>query len=142
MAITIIAVQAVPVPQGILVEYTSELLAKHRERRDDFDLAEAEADPRKREEEGREKRSPVAPLVELTSELLAKHPQNEGQRSVDSAVLDSVVEEPASSFSTRDKRSPYKIPEDILIKRKFIDSVGPVLARNDEEASIRDKKIY
>jgi len=61
-------------PVAPLVELTSELLAKYTSGSDDFDLAEAEADPRKKKDQAsRDKRSPVAPLVELTSELLAKH---------------------------------------------------------------------
>ena len=84
MPIAIIAVQAIPIqederdkksPVAPLVELTSELLAKYTSGSDDFDLAEAEADPRKKKDQAsRDKRSPVAPLVELTSELLAKHP--------------------------------------------------------------------
>merc|ERR1712223_957322 len=55
-----------------LVELTSELLARRPDQKrkmDDFDLAEAEADPRRVARRGR-----VAPLVELTSELLARRP--------------------------------------------------------------------
>merc|ERR1719266_604014 len=55
-----------------LVELTSELLARRPDQKrkmDDFDLAEAEADPRRVARRGR-----AAPLVELTSELLARRP--------------------------------------------------------------------
>merc|ERR1712223_12133 len=55
-----------------LVELTSELLARRPDQKrkmDDFDLAEAEADPRRVARQSR-----AAPLVELTSELLARRP--------------------------------------------------------------------
>merc|ERR1712223_1909768 len=54
------------------VELKSELLARRPEQKrkmDDFDLAEAEADPRRVARQLR-----AAPLVELTSELLARRP--------------------------------------------------------------------
>ena len=85
MSITIIAIQAVPVPKEEDVDQftayprrhardlNDEKLAKQSSVKDDFDLDQAEADPRKidKSEGRRYKRSP---LVELTSELLlAKH---------------------------------------------------------------------
>jgi len=84
LSITIIAVQAVPVPKEQDVyqftayprrharDLTYEKLAKQSSVKEYFDLAEAEADPRKiHQSEGR--RYKRSPLVELTSELLAKH---------------------------------------------------------------------
>merc|ERR1712051_536464 len=81
LSITIIAIQAVPVPKEEDVDQftayprrhardlNDEKLAKQSSVKDDFDLDQAEADPRKIDQsEGlRYKRSP---LVELTSELL------------------------------------------------------------------------
>merc|ERR1719264_2235959 len=97
----IIAIQAIPIPQSKgapLVELTSELLAKHSSGGDDFDLDQAEADPRKRKDQAsREKRSPVASLVELTSELLAKH---------SSGGDDFEVHRKRKDQASREKRSP------------------------------------
>merc|ERR1712051_706827 len=85
LSITIIAIQAVPVPKEEDVDQITayprrhardlndEKLAKQSSVKDDFDLDQAGADPRKfdKSEGRRYKRSP---LVELTSELLlAKH---------------------------------------------------------------------
>merc|ERR1712051_31754 len=85
LSITIIAIQAVPVPKEEDVDQftayprrqardlNDEKLAKQSSVKDDFDLDQAEADPRKidKSEGRRYKRSP--PLVEMDSELLAKH---------------------------------------------------------------------
>ena len=86
-------------------------MAKHTSGSDDFDLAEAEADPRKKKDQAsRDKRSPVAPLVELTSELLAKH--TSGSDDFDLAEAEADPRKKTDQAS-RDKRSP----------------VGPVLAK-------------
>merc|ERR1712051_182471 len=84
LSITIIAIQAVPVPKEEDVDQITayprrhardlndEKLAKQSSVKDDSDLDQAEADPRKidKSEGLRYKRSP---LVQLTSELLAKY---------------------------------------------------------------------
>ena len=112
MPIAIIAVQAIPIPQerdkkspvAPLVELTSELLAKYTSGSDNFDLAEAEADPRKKKDQGsRDKRSPVAPLVELTSELLAKYTSGSDDFDLAEAEADPRKKKDQAS---RDKRSP------------------------------------
>jgi len=103
LSITIIAVQAVPVPFDLAEDLIAEegdahnvakltelnkidqseaffgkedKTSRNKRTPDDFDLDQAEADPRvnsKDYQDSRKKRSPVPPLVEFDSELLAKH---------------------------------------------------------------------
>merc|ERR1712051_476903 len=86
LSITIIAIQAVPVPKEEDVDQftayprrhardlNDEKLAKQSSVKDDFDLDQAEADPRKIDQSEGPKKYKRSPLVELTSEfLLAKY---------------------------------------------------------------------
>merc|ERR1712051_677680 len=128
LSITIIAVQAVPVPkEQDVYQYTAyprrhtrdltyEKLAKQSSVKDDFtDLTETAGDPRKIEQsEGlRYKRSP---LVQLTSELLAKPPAKHTSGSDDFKLAeDTLLADPQKidqSEGRRYKRSPPLVEMD------------------------------
>jgi len=99
-SITIIAVQTIPVPQ----DEFPELLAKYTSGSDDFDLAEAEADPRKKKDQAsRDKRSPCPPLVECDSEILPKYTSGSDDFDLAEAEADPRKKKDQAS---RDKRSP------------------------------------
>ena len=116
LSITIIAVQAVPVPkEQDVYQYTAyprrhardltyEKLAKQSSVKDDFDLDQAEADPRKidKSEGLRYKRSP--PLVEMDSELLAKHIS--GSDNFDLGEEEDYARVNSKGYYGRNKRSP------------------------------------
>jgi len=128
LSITIIAIQAVPVPKEEDVDQftayprrhardlTYEKLAKQSSVKDDFeDLVESQGDPRKIDQsEGR--RYKRSPLVQLTSELLAKPPAKHTSGSDDFKLAeDTLLADPQKidqSEGRRYKRSPPLVEMD------------------------------
>jgi len=120
LSITIIAIQAVPVPKEEDVDQftayprrhardlNDEKLAKQSSVKDDFDLDQAEADPRKIDQsEGR--RYKRSPLVELTSELLlAKHTSGSDGFKLAEDTLLADPEKIDQSEGLRYKRSVFQ----------------------------------
>merc|ERR1739848_474765 len=107
LSITIIAVQAIPVPkEEDVYQLTSELYAKHTSGLGDFDLGEEEGDARVNSKGyyGRNKRSPVTQLDELTSELYAKHTSGSDHFDLGEEEGDARVN--SKGYYGRNKRSP------------------------------------
>merc|ERR1719458_1933332 len=116
LSITIIAIQAVPVPKEEDVDQftayprrhardlTYQKLAKQSSVKNDFtDLTETAGDPRKIDQsEGR--RFKRSPLVELTSELLAKH--TAGSDNFDLGEEEDYARVNSKGYYGRKKRSP------------------------------------